>query len=377
MAEDFYVLLGVGRDANDSDLKSAYRKLAMKYHPDRNPGDADAEAKFKEISQAYAVLSEPDKRKAYDQFGHAAFEGGGGAGGGFGFDFSSSFSDVFDDLFGDFMGGGARQQRSRGTQRGADLRYNLEISLDDAFRGRKTQIRVPSTVICEICNGVGAEPGTEPIACSMCQGHGKVRQQSGFFTVERTCPSCGGAGRTIKNPCATCTGGGRVARERTLAVNVPAGVEDGTRIRLADEGEAGLRGGAAGDLYIFVSVSSHPVYEREGEHLFCKVPIAMTTAVLGGKIEVPTLDGGKVAVSIPEGTQTGKQFRLNGRGMPHLRGRGRGDLYLETLVETPVNLSKKQKALLKEFAEMAGDDISPESTGFIDRVRQFLDGMND
>jgi molecular chaperone DnaJ len=378
MAEDFYDMLGVGRDADTAALKSAYRKLAMKYHPDRNPDDAEAEARFKEISQAYDVLSDPEKRRAYDQFGHAAFENGaGGPNSGFDFNFSSSFADVFDDLFGEFMGGGPRQRRGSGASRGADLRYNLEISLDEAFHGKKTQIRVPSTVTCEPCSGTGAKPGTEPVTCTTCQGHGKVRQQSGFFTIERTCPTCGGIGRMVESPCEACGGGGRVQRERTLAVNIPAGVEEGTRIRLAGEGEAGLRGGPAGDLYIFLSIRPHPVYQRDGEHLFCRVPIPMTTAVLGGKIEVPTLDGGKVSVTVPEGTQSGKQFRLNGRGMPHLRGQGHGDLYLEAVVETPVNLTKRQKELLREFAAEAGDETSPESTGFFRKVREFLDGMGD
>jgi len=367
--QDFYDVLGVGRDASDADLKKAYRQLAKQYHPDHNPDDAEAEARFKEVSAAYDVLSDPDKRQAYDQFGHAAFDGANGGPGGF--DFSSSFADVFDDLFGEFVGGG--RQRRRGVRRGADLRFNLEISLDDAFNGRKAEIEVPTTAACEACEGSGAEAGSSPVACPTCQGHGKVRQQSGFFTIERTCPNCGGVGRVIDNPCSACAGAGRVQREKTLAVNVPPGVEDGTRIRLAGEGEAGLRGGPPGDLYIFISVRPHQVFRRDGEHLFCRAPITMVTAALGGKIEVPSIDGGRVAVSIPEGAQSGRQFRLRGKGMPHLRGRGRGDLFIETVVETPVNLNKQQKELLKQFAESGGAETSPESEGFFQRVKEFLD----
>jgi molecular chaperone DnaJ len=367
---DFYELLGVDRSADDATLKSSYRKLAMKFHPDRNPGDEEAEAKFKEISQAYDILSDPQKRSAYDQYGHAAFEGG-GPGGGFDSGFTSSFADVFDDLFGEFVGGG-RQRRTSG-RRGDDLRYNLEVDFADAYNGKKVEIRLPTAANCDDCGGSGAEAGSSPVACPTCQGVGKVRQQSGLFTIERTCPKCGGAGRVIDNPCKGCGGVGRVQRDKALAVNVPPGVEDGTRIRLSGEGEAGVRGGPAGDLYIFLSVRPHPIYRREGEHLFCRVPIAMTTAALGGNVEVPTPDGGKATVKIPEGAQGGRQFRLRGKGMPHLRGNGLGDLYVEAVIETPVDLNKEQKELLRKFEEMGGG-TSPESESFFQRVKEFLDG---
>lgn len=369
--QDFYELLGVGRDADDAALKKAYRTLAMKFHPDRNPGDEEAEAQFKEISQAYDILSDPQKRGAYDQYGHAAFENGGGPGGGFDFNFTSSFADVFDDLFGEFAGRG-RQRRSS-VRRGDDLRYNLEVDFTDAYNGKKVEIDLPTSTNCEECDGSGAEPGSSPVACPTCQGVGKVRQQSGLFTIERTCPSCGGAGRVIDNPCKGCGGGGRVQRDKTLAVNVPPGVEDGTRIRLSGEGEGGMRGGTPGDLYIFLSVRPHPIYRREGEHLFCRVPVAMATAALGGSVEVPTPDGGEASVKIPEGTQSGRQFRLRGKGMPHLRGRGLGDLYVEAVLETPVKLSKEQKAALRKFQEVSTGS-SPESEGFLDRVKEVLDG---
>jgi molecular chaperone DnaJ len=368
---DFYDLLGVGREAAEDELKKAYRKLAMQYHPDRNQGDKEAEHKFKELSEAYDVLRDGDKRAAYDQFGHAAFEGGGGQRGGF--DFGSSFADVFDDLFGDFMGGG-RTGRSR--TRGADLRFNLEITLEDAFHGKKHTVRVPTSVSCESCHGSGAASETAPATCPSCRGHGKVRTQSGFFTVERTCPTCQGAGKVIENPCQACHGSGRVQRNKSLAVTIPAGVEDGTRIRLAGEGEAGLRGGPAGDLYIFLSIAAHRLFQREGTHIYCRVPIPMTTAALGGTIEVPTIEGGRARVNIPGGTQAGRQFRLKGKGMPAMRGHGTGDLYIQTVIETPVNLSKRQKELLREF-EAGGTNHSPESEGFFSKVKELWDDLRD
>ncbi len=327
---DYYEVLGVSKGADEKALKGAYRNLAKKYHPDANHGTAETDAKFKELNEAYDVLKDPQKRAAYDRFGHQAFENGMGAGrgpggAGFGPDFNSSMSDIFEDLFGEFMGGQrGRQQRGRAgggnaAQRGSDLRYNLEINLTEAFAGKTAQIRVPSSVSCETCKGTGAKPGTHPTTCRTCGGAGAVRSQSGFFTVERACPTCGGRGQVIADPCAACHGQGRVTKERNLSVNIPAGVEDGTRIRLAGEGEAGLRGGPTGDLYIFLSLKPHEFFQREGADLFCKVPISMTAATLGGEIEVPTIDGKKARVTIPEGAQNGKQFRLKAKGMPVLR----------------------------------------------------------
>ncbi|HJM91459.1 MAG: molecular chaperone DnaJ [Alphaproteobacteria bacterium] len=378
MAEqDFYELLGVDRQASEGDLKKAYRKLAMKYHPDRNQGDAEAEAKFKEISQAYDILSDEEKRDAYDRFGHAAFQGGAG-GGGFEGGFGSSFADVFDDLFGEFMGGGGGRQQRGGNNRGADLRYNMDITLEEAFRGKAAKITIPTISVCDGCEGTGAEAGSQPSTCATCQGHGKVRAQSGFFTIERTCPNCGGVGRVIAHPCKSCSGAGRVEKDKTLSVNIPKGVEDGTRIRLSGEGEAGLRGGPSGDLYIFLSLLAHEVFQRDGANIYCRVPIAMTTAALGGDIDVPTLDGGRVAVSLPEGTQTGRQFRLRSKGMPHMRGRGQGDMYVQTMVETPVNLSKEQRDLLAQFQASLGDGgTSPESEGFFKKAKELWDEITD
>ena len=375
---DFYEVLGVERQVSETELKVAFRKMAKKYHPDANQGDPSAEIKFKEVSEAYDVLKDPQSRAAYDRFGHAAFENGGpgpGAGGGFGPEFSSSMSDVFEDLFGDFMGGGGRQrQRGSGAQRGSDLRYNMEISLIDAFKGKSAQIKVPSSVTCKTCDGSGAKPGTSPTTCQTCGGAGAVRASQGFFTVERTCPSCHGRGQTIGDPCTDCNGQGRVEKERTLSVNIPAGVEDGTRIRLAGEGEAGVRGGPTGDLYIFLSIKQHEFFQRDGADLFCSVPVSMTTAALGGDMEVPTIDGNKARVTIPEGTQPGKQFRLRGKGMPILRSSQLGDMYIQVSVETPVNLSKKQKDLLAEF-EAEKRDNSPQSAGFFSKAKAFWEGF--
>jgi molecular chaperone DnaJ len=376
---DFYEVLGVGRSADEKELKSAYRKLAKQFHPDANPGDKTAEAKFREVSEAYEILRDPQKKAAYDRFGHQAFEGGGrGPGAGFGPDFNSSMSDIFEDLFGDFMGGqrgrGARGRGNSGASRGADLRYNMEISLTEAFTGKTAQIRVPSSVTCETCKGTGAKAGSSPKTCGTCGGAGAVRSQSGFFTVERTCPTCQGRGQVIADPCGSCGGQGRVTKERTLSVNIPSGVEDGTRIRLAGEGEAGMRGGPAGDLYIFLSVRPHEFFQRDGSDLFCKVPVSMTTASMGGEIEVPTIDGKKARVAIPEGTQTGKQFRLKAKGMPVLRSSQFGDMYIQVAVETPVNLSKRQRELLREFDKEARNN-SPESEGFFAKAKAFWDGF--
>ncbi|WP_044562523.1 molecular chaperone DnaJ [Azospirillum sp. B4] len=370
--QDYYELLGVAKTATADDLKKAYRKLAMQYHPDRNQGDKAAEQKFKEVSEAYEVLKDEQKRAAYDRFGHAAFENGGGrpgAGAG-GFDFGSGFADIFEEMFGDFMGG--RRGGGQGPGRGSDLRYNLEISLEDAFKGTSTAVRVPTSVGCEVCNGTGAESGTQPVTCPTCNGAGKVRAQQGFFTIERTCPACSGAGRVIKDPCRNCGGQGRVRKEKTLQVNIPAGVEDGTRIRLSGEGEAGARGAPPGDLYIFLAIAPHALFIRDGANIQCRVPIPMTTAALGGTVEVPTIDGSRARVSIPPGTQSGHQFRLKSKGMSVLRSSQRGDMYVTALVETPVNLNKRQQELLREF-EKAGEEkggTHPESEGFFAKVKE-------
>ncbi len=378
MAKDFYEILGVSKTASADELKKAYRKLAMQHHPDKNPGDKKAEEKFKEISHAYDILSDEQKRAAYDRYGHDAFTQGGmgGAGGGAGgFDFSASgFADIFEDLFG--MGGGARQRQPSGPARGADLRYNLSISLEDAFKGKQETIKVATAVACESCSGSGGEKGSAPVSCGTCSGSGRIRMSQGFFTMERTCTSCQGMGKVIKNPCKNCAGSGRVRKEKTLSVNIPAGVEEGTRIRLSNEGEVGARGGPAGDLYIFVSVAEHPIFKRDGADIHCQIPIPMTTAALGGSIEAPTIDGTRVKVSIPEGTQSGHQMRLRGKGMSVLRSGHRGDMYIHTQVETPVKLNKKQKDLLKEF-EKSGGHTSPESEGFFAKVKEFWDDLKE
>ena len=365
----YYEVLEVERTANDGDIKTAFRKLAMQWHPDRNPSDASSEHRFKEINEAYEVLKDADKRAAYDRFGHAAFEHGGGAGGNFGTDFGSAFSDLFEGIFG--MGG----QRGRsGRERGADLRYNMEISLDEAFAGKAAQLRIPTSVACEACSGTGAKTGTKPKACPTCGGAGRVRHAQGFFTLERTCPGCQGRGQVIDSPCPTCSGAGRVTRERMLSVNIPAGVEDGTRIRLSGEGEAGLRGGPAGDLYIFLSLGAHAFFQRDAADLHCRVPISMVAAALGGEFEVPTIDGGKTRVKVPEGTQSGKRFRLQGKGMPVMRSKQTGDMYVQVVVETPQSLTKRQRELLNEFEKLSSQDTHPESTGFFGKVREFLGG---
>jgi molecular chaperone DnaJ len=373
---DFYDVLGVDKGADDATLKSAFRKMAMKYHPDRNPDDPDAEAHFKEVNQAYEALKDPQKRAAYDRFGHAAFENGGPGGpggfGGFNGDFGASMADIFDDLFGEVMGGrrGGRQKSGRG----ADLRYNMEITLEEAYEGKAAEISVPTSVTCDTCEGDGAKPGTGTSTCSTCNGAGRIRASQGFFAIERTCTSCQGRGEVIEDPCETCAGSGRVMRERTLSINIPAGVEDGTRIRLSGEGEAGVRGGPTGDLYIFLSIRPHPIFQRDGADLFCRVPISITKAALGGEFEVPTLDGGRTRVKVPEGTQTGKQFRLRGKGMPVLRQRNLGDLYIQTVVETPVKLTMRQRELLEEFEKAASDENTPDSSGFFGRMKDFFQG---
>ena len=372
---DFYDVLGISKGASSDEIKRAYRGKAKELHPDRNAGNPDAEGQFKEANEAYEVLKDADKKAAYDRYGHAAFEGGMGGGprGGQG-DFASAFSDVFDDLFGDMMGGGrGGGGRARAT-RGSDLRYNLRVDLEDAFAGLQKTIDIPTSVTCKTCSGNGSEGGAEPQVCPTCSGMGKVRAQQGFFTVERTCPTCTGAGHVIKNPCRACGGAGRVEKNRSLSVNIPAGVETGTRIRLAGEGEAGLRGGTSGDLYIFIEVTEHDLFERDGNQLHCRVPVSMTAASLGGDIEVPTIDGGRTRVKIPAGSQTGRQMRLRGKGMPQLRGAGRGDMLIELHVETPVNLTSRQRELLDEFSQL-GEDNNPESSTFFSKVRSFWDGM--
>jgi molecular chaperone DnaJ len=368
----YYEVLGVERAATDSDVKSAYRKLAMKLHPDKNPGDTDCEVRFKEVNEAYEVLKDGDKRAAYDRFGHAAFEQGNGAAHGFGADFATTFADIFDDFFGMGGAGGRRGARGSGRERGADLRYNMELTLEEAHGGKNAQIRIPTSVACEACTGSGAQSGTKPKACGTCGGQGKIRHAQGFFTLERTCPSCQGRGQVIENPCTSCGGLGRVTRERALSVNIPPGVEDGTRIRLAGEGEAGVRGGPSGDLYIFLSIAAHAFFQRDGADLHCRAPISMATAALGGEFEVPTIDGGKTRVKIPEGTQSGRRFRLQTKGMPVLRSKQVGDMYVQVLVETPQNLTKRQRELLAEFHKLSSNETNPESAGFFGRVKEFF-----
>ena len=369
---DYYEVLGVSRNADDKSLKSAYRKLAMQFHPDRNPGNAEAEARFKEAGEAYDILKDSEKRAAYDRYGHDAFEGGTGGGAGFG---AGAFSDVFDDLFGEFMGRSGGGRRRRGA-RGSDLRYNMEVSLEECFRGKTTTIKVPVTESCAKCGGRGAESATDVKICNTCGGAGRVRATQGFFSVERTCPTCSGSGKVIQNPCKTCNGTGREQREKTLSVTIPSGVEDGTRIRLNGEGDAGVGQGGSGDLYIYLSVKPHHLFHRDGPHIYCRVPIAMTIATLGGSLEVPTIDGQRVKLDIPAGTQSGKQFRIRGKGMSQVRSPSRGDMYVESGVETPVNITKRQEELLKEFAAES-DDHSPESDGFFVKVKNFFENLAD
>ncbi|MEZ5744540.1 MAG: molecular chaperone DnaJ [Sphingomonadaceae bacterium] len=368
---DYYELLEVERTADDKTIKSSYRKLAMKYHPDRNPGDAEAEAKFKSISQAYDCLKDPQKRAAYDRFGHAAFEQGGMGGGGGGHADFGDIGDIFESIFGGGFGGGGGRQRA---QRGADLRYDMEISLDEAFNGKTAEINVEVSQSCEPCSGSGAEPGTGTRRCTMCGGHGKVRAQQGFFVVERTCPTCGGRGEVIEEPCHSCRGEGRVDQPQTLEVTVPPGVDTGTRIRLSGKGEAGPFGAPPGDLYIFIHVKRHAVFEREGTTLATRVPITFTTAALGGKIDIPGIDGERIPVEIPAGIQSGKQLRKRGAGMPVLQGRGRGDLVIEIAVETPTKLTSRQKEILRELQETETGEECPQSKGFFDRIKDALGG---
>ena len=369
---DYYDVLGVPKGSQADAIKKAYRTKAKELHPDRNSDNPNAESQFKEVNEAYEVLKDADKKAAYDRYGHAAFEGGGGQGFGGGGDFSSAFSDVFDDLFGDFMGGGrgGRKQQTRGS----DLRYNLSISLEEAFAGLQKTINIPSAVTCGSCNGTGAAGGSSPTTCPTCSGLGKVRATQGFFTVERGCPTCSGVGQIIKNPCSSCGGQGTQKKDKALSVNVPPGVETGTRIRLAGEGETAPRGGVSGDLYIFIEVSKHKIFERDSLNLFCRVPVSMAKASLGGEVEVPTIDGGRSRVRIPAGSQSGRQMRLKGKGMPAIKTIQKGDMFIEMAVETPVNLTAKQKELLQEFEELS-EDNNPETNSFFSSVRTFWESM--
>ncbi|NVK42082.1 MAG: molecular chaperone DnaJ [Oceanospirillaceae bacterium] len=372
---DYYEVLGVSRDTSDRDIKKAYRRMAMKFHPDRNPGDAEAEDKFKEVNEAYEVLSDAQKKAAYDQYGHAGVEQGAGGFGGGGFD--GSFSDIFGDVFGDIFGGaGGGGRRRSSVQRGADLRYNLDLSLEEAVRGVEKTIKVPTLVPCDTCDGSGAKPGTSAKTCGTCGGHGQVRMQQGFFSVQQTCPTCRGEGKVISDPCGSCRGHGRVEKVKTLSVKIPPGVDTGDRIRLSGEGEAGSHGGPAGDLYVQVNVLQHPIFERDGRNLYCEVPISFVDAALGGELEVPTLDG-RVKLRVPAETQTGKLFRLRNKGVSPVRGGPTGDLLVRVVVETPVNLTSRQKELLKEFQETAdeGHKHSPKKSSFFDSVKQFFEDM--
>jgi molecular chaperone DnaJ len=379
---DYYEVLGVSRNASQEELKKAYRKLAMKYHPDRNPNNKEAEEKFKEVNEAYECLSDSDKKAAYDRYGHAAFDptaGGGYSRGfhGFGHQGGAGFADIFEEVFGDFMGAASgMNRRGMAAQNGSDLRYDLSITLEDAFKGMQHKIKLKSLVKCSDCQGSGAAKGSGPTLCSMCQGYGSTRYQQGFFTVERTCSACHGSGRVIKDPCQHCHGQGRVQGERTITVSIPAGIEDGARIRLTGEGEPGLQGGAAGDLYVFISIKPHSFFTREGANLYCHVPLPLTTAALGGSIEIPTIEGGRARVTIPEGTQTGAQFRLKGKGMPILRRHQQGDLLIQVTVETPVRLSKRQRELLEEFAKLQEKEHnSPLSDKFFAKLKDFWDNL--
>lgn len=382
--QDFYKLLEVEKNASAADIKKAYHRLAKQHHPDKNPGDKASESKFKEISEAYEILSDTQKRAAYDHMGHAAFDGSGGAaggngfhpGGGFGFSTSGGF-DIFEDMLDELMGGGKRRQaQGQQTGRGSDLRFDMELTLAEAFKGLQTKITIPNLAACTHCQGSGAEKGTSPSTCSTCKGRGVVRSQQGFFTIERTCPTCHGAAKIIEKPCRFCSGSGRSRQEKTLSVSIPAGVDDGSRIRLSGEGEAGIRGSASGDLYIFVSVKPHDLFQREGNHIHCQVPLSMITASLGGNIEVPTIDGGRVRLTIPEGTQSGHQFRIKGKGMSILRSSNRGDMYVHVVVETPVKLNKKQEELLRQFDTVSEHTSSqPRAEGFFAKAKEFWENL--
>ena len=369
---DYYEVLGIGKSATADQIKSAYRKLAVKYHPDKNPDDKAAEEKFKEASEAYHVLSKSERKQSYDNFGHAAFENGGRGQGGFSnFDFSEHFSDIFEDFFGEGFGGGSRRRR-RTNYRGSDLRYDLSITLEEAYKGKKQDIKFSTSEKCNTCSGSGSKPGHNAGACSMCGGRGQVRSNQGFFTVQQTCPQCGGAGEEITHPCTNCGGQGKNQATKRLSVTIPKGVDDGTRIRLSGKGEAGSRGAGSGDLYLFINVNSHELFKRSDENLFFEFPISIADAALGTSIEIPTIDGSKAKIKIPAGTQSGKQFRLREKGMPQMRGSGFGDLYVQVNTEVPINLNSKQKELLEKFREIENDKSNPSIKKFFDKAKSFL-----
>ena len=368
---DFYEVLGINKSASPEAIKQAYRKLAIKHHPDKNKGDKVSEEKFKEASEAYHVLSDKDRKQNYDNFGHAAFEGGGGRQGGFGnFDFSNSFSDIFEDFFSDFGGQNGGRRRSTNA-RGSDLRYDLSVSLEEAYAGKKENISFSSSEKCGTCKGLGSAPGSNPESCSTCGGHGKVRTNQGFFTVQQTCPQCSGSGEQITNPCKNCSGSGKKQTDKNLSVTIPKGVDDGTRIRLSGKGEAGSKGGSNGDLYLFINIKSHEIFKRSEENLFFECPISIADATLGATIEIPTIDGGKAKIKIPGGTQSGKQFRLKGKGMPYMRGSGNGDLYVQVNTEVPVALNKEQKELLEKFRKIENEKSNPSIKKFFQKAKSF------
>ena len=369
---DFYDVLGVNKNASPEELKSAYRKLAVKHHPDKNPGDKTSEDKFKEASEAYGILSDQEKKQNYDNFGHAAFEGGGGRQGGFGGGFGGAdFSDIFEDFFGDFGGGGRSRNRRNTSNRGSDLRYDLSIKLEEAYEGKKQDIKFSTTEKCNTCKGNGSKPGHSPERCTTCGGNGKIRSNQGFFTVQQTCPQCAGSGEEITNPCGDCNGQGNKQTSKKISVTIPKGVDDGTRIRLSGKGEAGSRGGSSGDLYLFINVHSHELFKRSDENLFFEFPISIADAALGTTIEIPTIDGGKAKIKIPDGTQNGKQFRLKGKGMPYMRGSGNGDLYVQVKTEVPISLNKAQKELLEKFREIENEKSNPSIKKFFQKAKSF------